>query len=169
MYIPIAAICPGRHESYLNRPCDLDCSNLDEKCNDPSKPSKDGCFCNIGFARDYKGVCIRLAECPRKCKLNMFTYHFFRWSEIKLGFQKNLVRVILMRIMNNAMSLARGRVKNWMVIPIVFLGAQDKVDAFAIQDLWKTNSIIVLHRKNAVFNRELRRNSKVLIFCIFGF
>ncbi|XP_077288595.1 zonadhesin-like [Arctopsyche grandis] len=57
--------CPGINESYLNRPCDLNCTKLEDKC-EASRSGKEGCFCNIGYARDYKGVCVRLTECAQK-------------------------------------------------------------------------------------------------------
>lgn len=58
------ATCPGINESYLSRPCDLNCTKLEDKC-EASRPGKEGCYCNIGYARDYKGVCVRLTECAR--------------------------------------------------------------------------------------------------------
>ena len=60
----VLAKCDGANESLLVRPCDLNCYSLDEKC-DSLKSCKEGCFCNIGFARDHKNICVRLPKCPR--------------------------------------------------------------------------------------------------------
>uniref|UniRef100_A0A1B0CYU9 TIL domain-containing protein n=1 Tax=Phlebotomus papatasi TaxID=29031 RepID=A0A1B0CYU9_PHLPP len=65
---PIPKSCP-RYEEYhdCGSPCQVECSNLGQKCQKSSARCSEGCYCIPGFARKYpNGPCVPQSKCPRK-------------------------------------------------------------------------------------------------------
>lgn len=59
--------CPGANEFYTcDKACQTECATLGEEC--MITTNKCGCYCNDGFARNAKGICVPTDECPpRQC------------------------------------------------------------------------------------------------------
>ncbi|XP_077291695.1 zonadhesin-like [Arctopsyche grandis] len=62
--------CKGPNEFFsCGSACDTTCATLGEVCPIVNIKCNEMCYCKEGFARDSKGVCIPIAQCPPKqCK-----------------------------------------------------------------------------------------------------
>ncbi|XP_077288618.1 zonadhesin-like isoform X2 [Arctopsyche grandis] len=61
-------LCPtcGKNELYLCRACDLVADRvIDQNCTQKI-PCTEGCYCKLGYARNYQGNCVRLSKCGQR-------------------------------------------------------------------------------------------------------
>ncbi|XP_073828334.1 venom serine protease inhibitor [Musca autumnalis] len=58
--------CP-KNEYYTScgDSCQTECATLNQPCLIRHFRCPDGCYCNKGYARNNKGVCIPIAKCPK--------------------------------------------------------------------------------------------------------
>ncbi|XP_055677620.1 zonadhesin-like isoform X2 [Lutzomyia longipalpis] len=70
---PTPKTCP-RYEEYhdCGSPCQVECSNLGQKCNVKNKRCSEGCYCIPGYARKSpNGPCVPQYKCPQPfCPVN---------------------------------------------------------------------------------------------------
>ncbi|XP_077291699.1 zonadhesin-like [Arctopsyche grandis] len=62
--------CEGPNEFFsCGSACDTTCETMGKKCDIFNKKCTEMCYCKEGFARDSKGVCIPINDCPaEQCK-----------------------------------------------------------------------------------------------------
>ncbi|CAH4008508.1 unnamed protein product [Pieris brassicae] len=62
----LALDCNGNNEEYrCGSACQTECSTLGEMCPIMNVQCNDECYCIDGFARDYRGNCIPIKDCPQ--------------------------------------------------------------------------------------------------------
>ncbi|XP_049820087.1 inducible metalloproteinase inhibitor protein [Aethina tumida] len=64
-YSPYKIVCDRPNEHYeCGSACQTTCATLGQTCPIVNIRCNDGCYCNRGFARNSRNVCIPIVQCP---------------------------------------------------------------------------------------------------------